>query len=222
MCGRYELDIEEDALIRRFNLKASGVEVKRRYNVAPSQTLPIITEADPDQLTLAQWGLRPFWARPGQVVKAPINARGETVDQLPTFRTAFHERRCLVPATAFYEWQKLDGSTKQPYRIALTDDAPFAFAGLYGETAGMDGAPKPSYTIVTTDPNELMAPIHNRMPVILTDEDAETWLNPDSDPDQLKTLLAPYPTDAMHAEPISTLVNSPANDTPAIRAPQTP
>src|SRR5215210_2914834 len=123
MCGRYELDIEEDALDRRFNLKASDIEIRRRFNVAPSQKLPIITEAEPEQLTLATWGLRPFWAKPGQVVKEPINARAETVDQLPTFRKAFRERRCLVPATGFYEWQATKEG-KQPYRIALTDDAP--------------------------------------------------------------------------------------------------
>ena len=219
MCGRYELDIEEDALLRRFAIKRQGWQFRPRYNVAPSQVLPIITEEEPDALNPASWGLLPFWATPDQPVKRPINAKGETVDQLPTFRKAFQERRCLVPATGFFEWQAAPEG-KQPYRIRLASGEPFTFAGLYEERAGPE-EPERSSTIITTEPNALMEPIHNRMPVILTDDAAEQWLNPDTPAEQLKTLLKPYPATAMTASPIDRLVNSPANDRPEILRPLT-
>jgi putative SOS response-associated peptidase YedK len=130
MCGRYELDLDDARIARHLGVKRWELGVKPRYNVAPSQTLPIITEEEPEQLTLAEWGLLPRWAKPGTSAKRPINARGETIDTLRTFKQAFQERRCLVPATAFYEWQKTNEG-KQPYRIALKDNEPFAFAGLY-------------------------------------------------------------------------------------------
>ena len=180
--------------------------------------LPIITEEAPDALTLAEWGLRPFWAKPDQPVKRPINARAETVDTAATFRRAFRERRCLVPATGFFEWQK-QGKGKQPYRIRRADGEPFAFAGLYEEPDGEEG--HPSYTVITTDANELMAQIHDRMPVILRAEDEEAWLDPDTPEERLKQLLRPYPERELEAYPISTLVNSPRNDTPDIFTPET-
>jgi putative SOS response-associated peptidase YedK len=217
MCGRYELDIEEDELIRRFAIKRQGWDFRRRSNVAPSQVLPIITEEEPDRLSPAKWGLLPFWAKPDKPVNRPINAKSETVDQLPTFRNAFHERRCLVPATAFFEWQAAaDG--KQPYRICLASGEPFVFAGLYEERPA-ETEPERSSTILTTEPNAVMAPIHNRMPVILSDAAADHWLNPDTPPEQLKPLLQPYPAQAMSAYAISRLVNSPRNDTPEAVAP---
>ena len=142
-----------------------------------------------------------------------INARAETVAEKPAYRAAFKRRRCLVPASGFYEWRKREGH-KQPYYVAMKDFSPFAIAGLWEHWEGGDGSVIESCTLLTTTPNELVEPIHNRMPVIIAREDFDDWLGPDTGPGTLMHLLRPYPADEMQAYPVSARVNSPANDAP--------
>ncbi len=148
-----------------------------------------------------------------------INARAEGIASKPAFQNAFRRRRCLVPADGFYEWQRQEGG-KQPFYIHMQDDAPFAFAGLWEVWEGKDGTVLETCTVITTEPNELMRPIHNRMPVILDHADYAQWLDPQlNDPEPLKALLRPFPTAKMTAYPVSRLVNSPSNDAPECLAP---
>ncbi|MCA9916322.1 MAG: SOS response-associated peptidase, partial [Anaerolineales bacterium] len=165
--------------------------------------------------TFFHWGLIPSWAKDPTIGSRMINARSETVTEKPSFRTAFKRRRCLIPADGFYEWQKL-GSGKQPMfiRPAEGEERPFALAGLWEFWSDPDGGTIQSCTILTTSPNELMAPIHNRMPVIIEPEDFDLWLNPEPDPEQGLHLLRPYPAEKMAAYPVSTVVNNPRNDVP--------
>jgi putative SOS response-associated peptidase YedK len=165
-----------------------------------------------------RWGLIPSWADDPAIGARMINARAETVAMKPAFRSAFRQRRCLVIADGFYEWRKLP-RRKQPHYIRLRDRKPFAFAGLWERWTGSDrvgdAASVLSCTIITTAPNELIAPLHNRMPVILRSKDYGTWLDPDTTQcDVLEPLLCPYPPDEMEAYPVSTHVNNPSNDTP--------
>jgi putative SOS response-associated peptidase YedK len=168
------------------------------YNVAPLTLQPVVllnSDTGQRELTIMRWGLVPFWAKNNKVAHySTVNAKAETVETSPTFREAFKHRRCLVPAGWFYEWQKVDAKTKQPYAIGLRDGLPFAFAGLWDTCNGQE-----TYTVITTDPNELMESIHNRMPVILHRQDYERWIAP-ADPAQLPVdLLRPYPADQMTA-----------------------
>lgn len=164
------------------------------------------------ELAFLRWGLVPSWADDPAIGYKMINARGETVATKPSFRKAFKARRCLVVADGFYEWQKTDGK-KQPHYIRLKHDGPFAFAGLW-EHWGRDGTEIDSCTIITTDANELMAPIHNRMPVILAPTDYDVWLDPAvEEVERLQPLLRPFPAGEMTAYPVSTVVNSPRNET---------
>jgi putative SOS response-associated peptidase YedK len=161
-----------------------------------------------------RWGLIPSWAKDQSIGSRMINARAETLSEKPSFRDAFRKRRCLVVADGFYEWQKVAGR-KRPMRIVLQTGEPFAFAGLWESWRDPEGTTVRSCTIITTGPNSLIEPIHNRMPVILSRDDEARWLDPEmDDPPSLLQMLAPYPQGAMDAYEISTLVNSPANDVP--------
>jgi putative SOS response-associated peptidase YedK len=163
------------------------------------------------ELSLLRWGLIPFWAEDPKIGYSTINARAETVATKPSFREAVKKRRCLVVADGFYEWQKTDGQ-KQPYLIHLKDNSPFAFAGLWERWKRGEQAIE-SCSIIVTEPNAVLEPIHDRMPVILSPDDYGLWLDPDvEDGKRLQSLLRPYPPDEMEAYPISTLVNNPGND----------
>jgi putative SOS response-associated peptidase YedK len=165
-------------------------------------------------LARLRWGLIPSWAKDPAIGNRMINARAETVAEKPAFRAAFRRRRCLVVADGFYEWAR-GGKPRQPYFIRMHDDRPFAFAGLWESWQGPDEGPVESCTLLTTEPNELLEPIHNRMPLILGEDDYDQWLDPALQrPDALQPLLRPLPSDQMTAEKISTYVNSPANDDP--------
>jgi len=185
-----------------------------RYNVAPTQPVAAIrigSAAETREIVFLRWGLIPHWADDPSIGNRMINARAETVSSKPSFRQAFKKRRCLVVADGFYEWQKVDGK-KQPFYIHLKDDQPFGFAGLWERWSGK-GEEIQSCTIITTEPNELMKPIHNRMPVIVQQEDYDRWLNPAfEDGKALQQVLRRYPTELMAAYPVSTLVNNPRND----------
>jgi putative SOS response-associated peptidase YedK len=168
---------------------------------------------------MLRWGLVPPWAEDQKIGNRLINARAETAAGKPSFRAAFKRRRCLVPADGFYEWQKV-GRAKQPYYIRLKDGAPFAFAGLWEHWQGADGEIIESCTLLTTEANDLMRPIHERMPVMLKPEDFGRWLDRDAPAGKaLAALLCPYPAEAMTAYPVSAHVNNPRNDGPACVAP---
>jgi len=215
MCGRYTLQATPKELAAQFAVEDPPL-FKTRYNIAPTQNVPVV-RLKPDtanrELVLLRWGLIPSWANDPKIAYSTINAKTETVATKPAFRSAFRKRRCLIPASGFYEWQ-LQGKQKQPMYIRLRDRRPFAFAGLWEHWEPKEGEPIESCTIVTTDANEFMLSIHNRMPVILASQDYYQWLGPDVPTDSLRALLKPYAADEMEAFPVSRLVNNPRNDIP--------
>ena len=210
MCGRFVRSTDKDDLQSRYDFTdPSGVLLEPRYNIAPSQTHPvIIVENDLRILRTMKWGLVPSWAKDEKIGYKMINARAEGINEKPSFRTPFRKRRCLVPADGFYEWKKIDAKTKTPYYFRLKSHEPFVFAGLW-DLWEKGQAPLYSFTIITTSSNELMTPIHNRMPVILHDKDIGAWVDPElSDPDKLLSLLKPYPPGEMECFEVSPYVNS--------------
>jgi putative SOS response-associated peptidase YedK len=210
MCGRYSL-VQTDQVAARFDIHQAQLTLLPRYNVAPSQSMPVVVRNSPNRLVEMQWGLIPSWSKEPRVQFSTINARAETITKSPVFRGPFKSRRCLVPTNGFYEWQRTSQG-KQPFCIRLKGDELFAFAGLYDVWLDREGNELYSYTIITTAPNDLVAPIHNRMPVILQQEDEDVWLDKDADPARLLALLTAYPANAMEAYPVSRAVNSPANE----------
>ena len=219
MCGRFALATDENAIVEEFSLQTTflppTIELAPRYNIAPSQPiLTIYQNTNKDrQATHFQWGLVPSWAKEAKIGAKMINARSETVAEKPSFRAAFKRRRCIIPASGFYEWQKTADS-KQPIYIHPQDAAHFAFAGLWERWQSPDGSILQTCTILTTRPNELMTPIHNRMPVILEPEDYADWLEPEEKPQLGLHLLRPFPAERMATYPVSKLVNNPRNESP--------
>jgi putative SOS response-associated peptidase YedK len=212
MCGRYTIKANPRDIAEAFALFREP-HVKPRYNVAPTQQVLAIRfeeDATPREPVLLRWGLVPSWAK--DTKGAPlINARADTVATKPAFRAAFKRRRCLIVADGFYEWQQQDG--KQPYLIRLRTGRPFAFAGLW-ERWEKGSEPVESCTIITTDANDLLGRLHDRMPVILPPENYDRWLMPEQDPQTLAAMLRPYPDDELVAYPVSPVVNNPRNDRP--------
>jgi putative SOS response-associated peptidase YedK len=217
MCGRYSLPDPGDIPIR-FKGTRVGYDLKPRYNAAPSQDLPVIVNDGNTHVELMRWGLVPFWAKDIKIGYKMINARAETLQEKPSFRKALAMQRCIVPAGGFFEWKKVD-SEKVPYYIFLKNKQLFGFAGLYDVWHDKQGKELKTYTIITTQPNSLVAKIHDRMPVILEKQNEKTWLNPDeTEPAHLAKLLHPYPPQEMDAYPVSRSVNSPSNDTKEVIA----
>ncbi len=214
MCGRFTLTLTGEQLSLAFPWLGVSADLKPRYNIAPSQMVPVVPNREQLQLEQFRWGLIPFWAKDPAIGNRMINARAETLAEKPSFRTAFSRRRCLVLADGFYEWQSVPGQRgKTPFYIRLASDQPFGFAGLWDSWRSPDGSRLDSCAIVTTRPNELLAPIHNRMPVILHPDDYRRWLDPaEVHPSTLQPLLQPYPASEMIAFPVSTVVNDPRND----------
>lgn len=216
MCGRYTLTASGEALAKAFDLP-SAPDLPPRFNIAPTQEVAAVRVERPAterRLVLLRWGLIPWWAEDPTIGNRMINARAETVAEKPTFRDAFRSRRCLVVADGFYEWKRLSDGTKQPFYVRLKSGELFAFAGLW-DSWRSDGADVESCTLLTTDANELVRPIHDRMPVILKPRDYDLWLNPEvSDPERLTPVLGAYDASAMEARPVSRYVNDPANDSP--------
>jgi putative SOS response-associated peptidase YedK len=220
MCGRFTLRTPTNEIVKAFGL-TDAPDLQPRYNIAPTQQVVAI-RLDPEtgtrQLSMYRWGLVPSWTDDPKVGYSMINARAETVSKKPAYRSAFKKGRCLIVADGFYEWKK-DGSSKQPFFIRLKDDEPFAFAGLCEHWHRGDLIID-SATIITTEPNELMESIHDRMPVILSPDDYDLWLEPDfHGQGKLLEMLKPYPAEEMEAFPVSTLVNSPRNESAECIAP---
>jgi putative SOS response-associated peptidase YedK len=217
MCGRYSLHTPRKRLGEHFGLKEEP-EVSPRYNIAPTQPVLIIRQAlnsHDRKPGMVRWGLIPFWAKDTKIGNRLINARAEAVAVKPAFRAAWKQRRCLVPADAFYEWKRLE-KRKQPYMVMLRDEGPFAFAGLWERWEASDDERIESCTIITTDANELVRQIHDRMPVILDAGDYALWLDPSAKPERLQPLLRPAVASALVAVPVSSRVNSPKNDDPSV------
>ena len=218
MCGRYGF-VPGTNFDERFQVEHTQEPLLPSYNVAPGATMPVVVRNSPNRVELMRWGLIPFWAKDPKNSYTTINARAETVASSPAFREAFKRRRCLVPASGFYEWQKTERG-KLPYFIHLKDMELFAFAGLYDVWKDAEGKELRTYTIITTTPNDLVQPIHNRMPVILHPDDEAMWIDPKmNDTKALRALLQPFPVALMEAYPVSRAVNTPAIDTPALIEP---
>ncbi|MGH2356152.1 MAG: SOS response-associated peptidase [Chloroflexota bacterium] len=223
MCGRYTLEKTGDELAKRFRvLRDPPPALEPRYNVAPTQAVVTVTAEGERRLERMTWGLIPRWAKDPRMGSKLINARAETLADKPAFRGALKHRRCLIPADSFYEWTAAQGGkAKQPVRVTLASGEPFAFAGLWETWTPPEGGDAvKSCTIITTAPNALMANLHHRMPVILTQEAEDAWLDPSiTEPEQLLPLLAPYPAEGMTWYHVSPLVNSPANEGPQLALP---
>lgn len=222
MCGRFTLHHTLEEIEERFAAEAVS-ESMPRYNIAPTQDILTVTQNGSRYLEAYHWGLIPSWAKESAIGNKMINARAETLSEKPSFRTALSRRRCLIPADGFYEWQAAaDGkkTSKTPMHIRLQSGELFAFAGLWDEWQAPDGSPLRSCTIITTSANEVTAPIHDRMPVLLRPEDEALWLdNAITQAADLLPLLIPYPADLMEAYPVSRAVNAPTIDDPECLVP---
>ncbi|MED5017483.1 SOS response-associated peptidase [Paenibacillus chibensis] len=215
MCGRFTLVVSMEELMLRYELDpGNSVPYHRpQYNIAPTQmVLSIIHDGKGLRLGELKWGLVPSWAKDESMGSRMINARSETLLDKPAYRLPFERKRCLIPADGFYEWQRT-GSGKQPYRIKLKSSELFSMAGLYDIWVREDGSKVATCTVITTRPNALMEPIHDRMPVILRREDELRWVRRGAeDPKELQQLLIPYPAEDMEAYPVNSTVNSVRND----------
>jgi len=210
MCGRFTLTVNPAEFQDSFPDFGFPPVFAPRFNIAPSQPLLAIPNDGRRQATFFLWGFIPSWAKDSGFERRLINARGETLAEKPSFKGAFKYRRCLILADGFYEWQGT-GKTKTPHFIFMKSRQPFAFAGLWSDWESSDGSRLKTCTIVTTTPNEVVAPIHKRMPVILPPTAYLAWLDPRLRTDLLP-LLKPYPAEEMDAHPVSDLVNNPKND----------
>jgi putative SOS response-associated peptidase YedK len=216
MCGRFTLRAPASVIAEQFMLFELP-PFAARFNIAPTQLAPVIRlqpglAVQQRELVWLRWGLVPSWANDPAIGNRLINARAETAAQKPAFRTAFQRRRCLIVADGFYEWQRT-GRAKQPYFIRFRDDRPFALAGLWETWEGPDHSALETCTILTTEPNELVGPIHDRMPVILPPEVISAWLDPATgDWRGLTKLLTPCAAAPMEAYPVGNLVNNPRQD----------
>lgn len=228
MCGRYALALTSEAIAEAFSATPLLPDIaawSARFNIAPTTSAPVVLAASEAssptrELALLRWGLIPFWAKDASIGGRLANARGETLAERPAFREAWRRRRCLIPATAFYEWQATagsgsgssKGSPKQPFAIGMDDGSPLALGGIWERWRSPDGTSLRTFAIVTVEPNSLMRPIHDRMPLIVPGEAWDNWLASDHPP---VSLLRPFPSSALRAWPVSRLVNSPRNDSGA-------
>lgn len=238
MCARYTLKTSATVLAELFDLDEVP-DLAPRYNIAPTQAVPgVVERGGRRELRMFRWGLIPSWAKDMSIGQKLINARAETLAEKPSFRSAFKRRRCLLPADGFFEWTEVDPAQpdpnlglagrslpsakpyKQPFHIRLRSGEPFAFAGLFEVWDTPEAGPLETCAIITTEPNELLGKVHNRMPAILAREDYGPWLNNEAQsPDPLLPLLAPYPADPMEMVPVTRLMSNPRFDDPVCVAP---
>lgn len=221
MCGRFTLTIDPAELQETFGEYSFPAQFAPRFNIAPTHPVLAIPNDGRKQAGFFVWGLIPSWAGDPAIGNRLINARSETLAEKPSFRGGYKYKRCLVLADGFYEWKAQPGSkTKVPHFIHLKSRQVFAFAGLWDEWSAPDGSPVRTCTIITTTPNQVLEPIHNRMPVILAPDEYGRWLDPSPrSAGDLAPLLDRYPAEDMAAHPVSILVNNPANDQPACVVP---
>jgi putative SOS response-associated peptidase YedK len=219
MCGRYTQTASVKELRERFGVADDApLELKPRYNIAPTQEAPVIVDDDGRKLALYRWGLIPSWAKDPALGHKLINARAETVAEKPSFRKPFQARRCLVPADGFYEWRRIIGGGKVPTRIVLPARETFAMAGLWDSWKGPDGKEVRTFAILTTEANAAMRPVHDRMPVILTRQGESAWLSLQTPAPVVEALLKPW-SGELETYAVSPLVNSPRNDAPELIEP---
>lgn len=215
MCGRYSLTVDAISIQKIFPwLELPSEKFSPRYNIAPSQPIAVVPNDGRNQLDFFIWGLIPSWAKDPKIGSRMINARGETLGEKPSFRSAFKRRRCLILADGFFEWVKMPGEkTKTPHYIQMKSQETFAFAGLWETWWAPDGSEVKTSTIITTEPNPMLSNIHNRMPVILPKESHQLWLSQgEKSVSELQHLLTAYPEEEMIHYPVSKIVNSPYND----------
>ena len=215
MCGRFVLEVSPDTLMKGYGL-VSVPHLSPRYNIAPSQKIAVVRQCDDDKraLDLLQWGLIPSWAQDPSIGGRMINARSETVHEKPSFRKALRSRRCVIPASGFYEWERT-GKEKIPHYIHLRDEALMSFAGLWESWTSPQGESLATCTILTTGANRLIKSLHNRMPVILHNHGVGLWLDREiEDVNRLAELYTPYPSERLEEYLVSKDVNSPTNDSP--------
>lgn len=214
MCGRFSL-IDIDAIFSRYRIKLNqGINIKPHYNIAPTQFVPVIYQEN--KIEYMKWGLVPFWAKDSKIGHKMINARSETLTEKPSFKHLLKQNRCIVPVSGFYEWKKID-KQKVPYYIGIKGSELLSFAGLYDIWKDSTGNELKTFTIITTNANNTIKPIHNRMPVILEKEFENKWIDAKfQDVNSLMQMLKPCPDDNMIAYAVSTKVNSPKNDSPEL------
>lgn len=225
MCGRSSLTVTEKELEKRFNASFYSEDLERynplpNFNMAPTQNLPVITDADPDHINLYRWGLIPFWAKDEKIGYRMINARMETVADKPAFRQAFRQRRCLWPVDGYYEWIAR-GKEKIPYRVILKDKGVYSLAGLWETWKNEQGEKVFSFTILTQPATPSMEFLHHRMPVILPREMELDWLDPNLDPEDFLHNLPPFGTDQLEVYRVSQEVNNVRNNRRELIAPVT-
>lgn len=215
MCGRFSLGVDTQVIAERFEVAPGTFDWGPRYNIAPTQLCSTIIVSDNKRIwSQMRWGLIPHWSKEQKTAFQMINARADSVTSKPIYREIFKKRRCLVPADGFYEWKKTSRG-KVPFRVTLNDEKPFAFAGLWDSWQDEKGVQLLSFTIVTTEANSLVAPLHDRMPLILKREDEAKWLDPSlQDTDKLEPLLKPYPAEDMKLYEVLPIVNSWKEDNP--------
>ena len=213
MCGRFTITLEPAFFQQELDLGKVPSKWTPRYNTAPSQNIPVVTNPSARDVVMLRWGLIPSWAKDPAIGSRMINARSETIQEKPSFMNAFKQQRCLILADGFYEWQKSShrGMPKTPYYFQLAEGAPFAFAGIWETWRSPEGDPIRSCSIITFPPNDLVASVHNRMPVMLDKTTCWNWLTEQST-DALQAMLAPYPAEKMRAHPVGLAVNNPHND----------
>ena len=218
MCGRYTLVKPAKEVSERFGVKV-GDNYGPRFNAAPTQLMPVITTESPEGLSWFYWGLIPAWSKDKAVSNKLINARAETLEEKASFRNALKSRRCLVPADGFYEWKSVGKKSKVPYRITLLQEELFAFAGLWEEYEDDEGSMVHTFTIITTEANDAVQSLHSRMPAILSRQDEKAWLDPKTEPEQLKELLQPYPANKTRFYTVSSQVNNASQDAASLIQP---
>jgi len=219
VCGRFAYFVPREQLTQHYGL-VSAAPQPERYNITPSQDILAIREAQTGEREAAalKWGLVPHWAKDPTIGNRMINARGETVAEKPAFRQAFKRRRCIIPASGFYEWGP-SSAGKWPYYISPTNAEPLSFAGLWERWHGGDGEPLESCTIITIAASASLARVHQRMPVCLAQSSYAAWLDPDAPSDVCLQLLAPLPDAELELRPVGKAVNNPRNDLPALVEP---
>jgi putative SOS response-associated peptidase YedK len=215
MCGRYSLSKSKAELEERFQAEML-VDFKPRFNIAPTQLVPVITSDSPKGFSFFYWGVTPDFGHNKPVAQKLINARAESIHEKLSFRSSFQRRRCLIPADGFFEWKKLGKKTKIPYRFTLREDELFSFAGIWEEYETVSGESQHTFLILTTSPNEVVEDVNDRMPVILNRQQEKKWLDKYSSESDLLNLLQPYPAELMLSYSVSSLVNSVQNDSPGI------